>query len=183
MSSWFEPATRAPEASALRIGIVALLLVALFGTLASAQTPSVAKPTARLEVRGDSIAPRVFTAADLAELPRVQVRATAHGTTASFSGVTVASVLRLAGVPIDSVRGGRAATYVVASAADGYRVVFSLAELAPDLTRRVVLLADERDGKALAGDEGPLRLVLPDDARPTRWVRQLTSLTVRQAAP
>lgn len=80
-------------------------------------------------------------------------------------------------------RGGAFTTASVLLLIAVYRVVFSLAELAPDLTGRVVLLADARDGKPLASDEGPLRLVLPDDARPTRWIRQITSLAVRQAAP
>ena len=30
----------------------------------------------------------------------------------------------------------------------------------------------------LTGDDGPLRLIAPEEARPARWVRQLKSITV-----
>ena len=38
--------------------------------------------------------------------------------------------------------------------------------------RSVVLLADHRDGQPLSTAEGPLRLVVPDEKRHARWVRQ-----------
>ena len=120
---------------------------------------------------------------DLARLPRVEVRATEHGRASTFSGVSVAAVLRLAGVPVDSVRGRRAARYVLALAADDYRAAFSLAELAPDLSGRDALLVDRRDGAPLPAAEGPLRLVVPGDRRPARWVRQVTTLVVREGEP
>jgi hypothetical protein len=148
----------------------------------AAPSAAVAAP-ARLEVRDDSVPTRVFAAADLAALPHVEVHATEHGRAGTFGGVPLEVVLRRAGVPVDSVRGGRASWYVLAIASDGYRAVFSLAELAPDLSGRSVLLADRRDGQPLAASEGPLRLVVPDDHRPTRWVRQLTTLVVRRGEP
>jgi hypothetical protein len=45
----------------------------------------------------------------------------------------------------------------------------------------VILLADRRDGQPLAAAEGPLRLVVPDEKRHARWVRQVRSCTVRRA--
>jgi len=66
-------------------------------------------------------------------------------------------------------------------AADGYRVVFAVAELDPASTDRVVLLADRRDGKPLVGAQGPLRIVVPDEKRHSRWVRQVISLKLRRA--
>jgi hypothetical protein len=48
-------------------------------------------------------------------------------------------------------------------------------------TERVVLLADRRDGKTLSATEGPLRVVVPDEKRQGRWVRQVITLTVRRA--
>jgi len=144
-----------------------------------AQAPA----TAQIEVRRDSAAGQPLSAAALAKLPHVEVRATEHGRAGVFRGVPLAAALRLAGVPVDSVRGARAAIYVLVSAADGYRALFSLAELAPGLGGREVLLADERDGRPLAADEGPFRLVVPGDGRPTRWVRQVTTLSVRTGAP
>jgi len=162
-------------------------LAPIVGTLAVlaqslAAQVSTAAP-ARLEIHRDSAPPIVVAAPELARLPRVDVHATEHGRSGTFTGVPLAAVLRHAGVPIDSVRGARTATVVIITAADGYRAAFSLAELAPDLGGRAVLVADRRDGQPLDSAEGPLRLVVPDDKRPTRWVRQVTRIDVRQVKP
>lgn len=71
--------------------------------------------------------------------------------------------------------------YLLVEAADGYRVVFALPELDAAFTDRKVYLATRRDGKALTDKEGPFRIVVPDDKRPARWVRQVTALRIRQA--
>ena len=43
------------------------------------------------------------------------------------------------------------------------------------------LLADRRDGKPLEGSDGRLRLIIPDEKRYARWVRQIVSLQIRSA--
>jgi len=68
---------------------------------------------------------------------------------------------------------------VVATASDGYRAVFALAEFDPGFTDQVILLADKRDGKSLSAREGPLRIIVPSEKRHARWVREVSSLTVR----
>jgi Oxidoreductase molybdopterin binding domain len=69
-------------------------------------------------------------------------------------------------------------SYVLATAADGYRVVYSLAELDPAFLDSDVLVADQMNGAPLDEREGPLKLVAPHDKRPARWVRMLKSITV-----
>jgi DMSO/TMAO reductase YedYZ molybdopterin-dependent catalytic subunit len=92
----------------------------------------------------------------------------------------MAEVLRFAGVPFDGhLRGPRVANYVLIEAADGYRAVFSLAEIDPSMTDKVVLLADRQDGKPLPESAGPYRVVVPDDKVHSRWVRQVTRITVQ----
>jgi hypothetical protein len=71
--------------------------------------------------------------------------------------------------------------YVLVEAADGYRAVFALPELDAGFTDRKIYLATMRDGKPLSEKEGPFRIVVPDDKRPARWVRQVTALRIRQA--
>lgn len=61
-------------------------------------------------------------------------------------------------------------------AADGDRAVFSIPELDPAFTDRVVLLADRREGKPLDEKAGPLRIVAPGEKRHSRWVRQVVAL-------
>ena len=51
-------------------------------------------------------------------------------------------------------------------AADGYRATFAIAELATAFTSKQVLLVDRNDGKPLEDNEGPLRIVVPDEKRP-----------------
>jgi molybdopterin-dependent oxidoreductase-like protein protein len=78
-------------------------------------------------------------------------------------------------------RGSSMATYVIAEAEDGYRVVFSLAELDSGILESDVIVADTMDGAPLAAKEGPFRLVAPHEKRPARWVRMLQSMAVVRA--
>ncbi|NOT08975.1 MAG: molybdopterin-dependent oxidoreductase [Gemmatimonadales bacterium] len=122
----------------------------------------------------------VVRAADLARLPRDSVRTKIHeGPSLLFSGVRLKDVLALAGVRTDSLRGPALTQRVVAEAQDGYRIVFALAELDPGLGGKHVLLVDQEDGKPLTAQYGPYRLVLVGETRPSRWIRQVTRLTVR----
>ncbi len=70
------------------------------------------------------------------------------------------------------------ANYVIAEAEDGYRVVFSLAELDSGVLESEVIVADTIDGVPLSAQQGPFRLVAPHEKRPARWVRMLKSITV-----
>jgi hypothetical protein len=42
----------------------------------------------------------------------------------------------------------------------GYQVVLSLAEIDPDFADKNIILADRRDGKALAESQGPFQLIV-----------------------
>lgn len=118
-------------------------------------------------------------AAARAGLPREAAAFTAHGKTRTCEGVALAALLRHVGaMPSEPLRGPDLARRVEAVGRDGYRVTFSLAELDSSLGNRRVLLADRCDDQALTAEEGPLRLVVPEDARPARSLRQLQTLTV-----
>jgi len=72
---------------------------------------------------------------------------------------------------------------VIATASDGYRAVFSWAELYLSPIGEGVLIVYQRDGAALTEDEGPLALVSFKDTRPgPRHVKWLRSLEVRVIA-
>jgi hypothetical protein len=122
-----------------------------------------------------------LTAADLAAMPRATVAMNNNGIATEYEGVWVGEVLKKAGVAMGSaLRGPALSAYVVASASDGYQVVFSVGELDPDMTDGQVLLADKANGKALFGENGSFRLVIPKDKRGARSIRMLTSLNVVQ---
>ena len=63
-------------------------------------------------------------------------------------------------------------------AADGYRVVIALPELDPAFTDKQFVLAFLKDGKVLDEKEGPYRIVIPEEKRMARWVRQVTTLKI-----
>jgi len=101
----------------------------------------------------------------------------------TYEGVLLEELLRKAGVPQgEQLRGSSMATYVIAEAEDGYRVVFSLAELDSGILESEVIVADTMDSAPLAAKQGPFRLVAPHEKRPARWVRMLKSLTVVRAS-
>jgi DMSO/TMAO reductase YedYZ molybdopterin-dependent catalytic subunit len=148
-----------------------------------APVPLAAADKVVFRIGGDIERPQQWTLEDLAKLPRREVRARDRdGIEATFAGVALLDLLRLVEVPLgEKLRGSNMALYLLIEAADGYRVVFALPELDPAFTERVVLLADRRDGQPLSAAEGPLRLVVPDEKRHARWVRQVGSGTVRRA--
>jgi hypothetical protein len=75
------------------------------------------------------------------------------------------------------------ATYVLAEADDGNRVLYSLAELDPDFQHSEVIVADTMNGSPLGEKQGPFKMVAPHDRRPARWIRILNSLTVVTVVP
>jgi len=83
----------------------------------------------------------------------------------------------------EALRDPAMTTYVLAEAADGYRVVFSLAELDSGIIDSEVIVADTMDGAPLGDKLGPFRLVAPHEKRPARWVRMLKSVAVVRATP
>jgi hypothetical protein len=119
-----------------------------------------------------------WTADTLAPLPHQTVALyNAHTkTTRSYTGVPLTLLLTRLGVP-DKPHGKDLRFYLVASGADGYRVVYSVAEVTPDIHTATVLVADSIDGKPL-GDAGPLQLVASGETRPARWVRSLVGVAV-----
>ena len=78
------------------------------------------------------------------------------------------------------LRGNQLSTYVMGIGSDGYAVIYALAEFDPSITNSAIILADKRDGKPLDPNEGPLRIVVPQDKRPARSVRLLKEIDLVQ---
>ena len=129
--------------------------------------------------------PRSVTvsATDLAGMPRAQVTTTVRDQQVTYEGVSLRELLTRAGVPVgEALRGRDLAQAVVVTGADGYRVVFGVAEFDPAFTDRIAILADRRDGNPLTGNEAPFQLVLTGEKRPARWVRQVVSIEIQSLA-
>ena len=172
---------RIVRVSLIAILSISLVLIVARGGAALAQT---APATAELRINGAVSTPLVLTLADLKNMPRKKLSVVnPHDKkTEAYEGVLLEDLLRKAGVPqAENLRGAAMATYVLAEAADGYRVVFSLAELDSGILDSDVIVADTMDGAPLGANQGPFRLVAPHEKRPARWVRMLKSITVERA--
>lgn len=136
-----------------------------------------------LEVNGDVHTRLALGAADLAALPRAKINVDdEHGNRAVYEGVPALAMLQRAGAPLGKqLRGPNMTMCVVAGGSDGYRAVLALAEFDSGFTTQIILVADHRDGEPLDSREGPLRLIVPNDKRHARWVRALTTLTLKNA--
>lgn len=124
-----------------------------------------------------------FTPQTLQALPHQTVTIFDHHTNANetYSGVTLMDLLAKLGVPHGKDLHGKALTdYVVATGADGYKSVLAVAEIDPEFHPGQVLVCDAMEGKPL-GDMGPFRLVVTEDKRPARSVRNLVAIEVKAA--
>lgn len=148
------------------------ILYVLFAATLAAQT---------VQVAGDVKQPLTLSLAELAKLPRASVKTSSHGVETQYEGVLLHEILKQAGVPNGKeLRGKALSTYIVATATDGYQVLFSLAELDPSFLPSGVLLADTANGKPLSGAQGRFRLVAPKDGPGARSIRMLAKIEVVQ---
>ena len=123
-----------------------------------------------------------LSVSDLSNLPHQTVKATDHGTPATFDGVLLTDVLAEVDLPLgEKFQSTGASYYVVVEAKDGYRVVFAWAELDSTFMNKSVYVVTKRDGKPLTDKDGPFQLVVPGEKRNARWVRQVAALRIRQA--
>ncbi|HTZ74803.1 MAG TPA: molybdopterin-dependent oxidoreductase [Candidatus Aquilonibacter sp.] len=168
------------------------LLVVLFASaampFAHAQTALGEKPTTgtdHLSVGGDVPKPFTLSLDQLRALPHVtiEVMNEHEHKQEAYEGIPLVDLLKRAGAPQgEQIRGALMTTYVIAEGSDGYRALFSLAELDAAFQDSGVIVADRMGGAPMSGDIGPLRLIVPHDKRPARWVRMLQSIIVGTAS-
>jgi DMSO/TMAO reductase YedYZ molybdopterin-dependent catalytic subunit len=165
------------------IGTFALTLICAAVASAQSVPPSSSATDVLLVVGGEVEHPLKLTRADLAKFKRQSVQAKDHdGKEGKYNGVALGDILKAAGVKFgEQLRGKALATYLLVEAADGYRAVYALPEVDPEMTERLILVADERDGKPLPAASGPLQIITPGDKQHSRWVRQVRSLTIQRA--
>ena len=121
----------------------------------------------------------MLTRADLEALPHVKVTTMNSGTPSVFEGIALEAVLEKSGVQFgETLRGKRLASCLLVEATDGYRAVIALPEIDPAFSDKQIVLAFLKDGKPLDNKEGPYRIVIPDEKRMARWVRQVTTLKI-----
>jgi DMSO/TMAO reductase YedYZ molybdopterin-dependent catalytic subunit len=136
-----------------------------------------------IKVEGEVTKPLTLTMADLSKMKRADASMKDRdGKNYKYSGVPVTEILKEAGVTIGKeLRGENLSKYLLVKAADGYEVLFSLAELDSSFTDRIVILADQQEGKLLPAGKGPFRMVVPGEKKPARCVFEVTHLIIRFA--
>jgi DMSO/TMAO reductase YedYZ molybdopterin-dependent catalytic subunit len=151
---------------------VAWLTAASVAVPAQAQGPG---PTT-LSVRGNVEHVLTLSIDDLKQLPvqRIEdvrvVRPTGSASTVPdvtrrYTGCLLRDVLERA-KPVEKNRLDLRSSVVILTASDGYRAIFSWAELYLSPIGDSAVVVYERDGVALPADEGPLALVSQKDTRP-----------------
>jgi hypothetical protein len=134
-----------------------------------------------LTVDGGNGKTATLTMEDLVRMPQQTIKTAEHDKPVVFAGVFLSDVLAAVNAPTgEKLRGKLMSLYLLVKAADGYRAVFAMPELDQSFSDRRVYLVTVRDGHPLSEKEGPFRIVVPDEKRPTRWVRQVTALKIRQ---
>jgi len=116
-----------------------------------------------------------FTEETLAKMPQAKATIKDHdGKDMEYTGVSLFDVLVKAGAATgEKLRGKELAAYFIAEANDGYRVVFTLAEIDPSLGNHSVVLGYRMNGAALPETQAPLRLIFVGDGKQARSIRML----------
>ncbi len=169
----------------MKLIIFSIFTIFLWAFSASAQAPAVTKinneAALRLEVENGKKLD--LKSADLAKLPRREIRVRNQDDKETvYEGVEVREILQLAdvkfGKEFDRVNLPR---YLTVEAADNYRVVFAFAELDVAFNEKMILLVEKADGKLLPEKYGRWQIVVPDEKKRGRWVRQVVALKVKSA--
>ncbi|SEN37821.1 Oxidoreductase molybdopterin binding domain-containing protein [Chitinophaga rupis] len=158
-------------------------LYILFLFLNVCTLPVLAQQKPAVKISGEVATPLTIYVDSLAQWPRITVNLKDRdGKDHSYSGTPLQAILEKAGVTMGKqLRGKNLSKYLMVKCADGYEVLFSLAELDSSFTDRQVILANETDGHALPADKGPLRLVVPGEKKPARSSFQVVEMVVRFA--
>lgn len=160
------------------------------GQVEPAQEAKSTNAPGTLRVAGRGLKAIELSMSDFRAMPRRTVTVKdKDGKPLVYDGVLAQHVLSKAGLDFgQGMLGPRLRDYLLAEASDGYAVVFALPELSAEFSDRAVLVADTCNDKPLTEKDGPFKIIVSDERKHSRWVRNLTSLTVHtcekeQSAP
>jgi hypothetical protein len=150
-----------------------ILALTLLPALASAQDGGV------LELRALDGSMRSLAPAEMAQVGLQVITVLDEGVPATYVGPSLLDLAALVGAPRGrGLRGPAMALALLAEASDGYAVGFMLSELDGQFGGRAAIVALSREGAPLAGGDGPMRIVVPDDEFHARWVRSVIRLSL-----
>ncbi|WP_194778017.1 molybdopterin-dependent oxidoreductase [Pararhodonellum marinum] len=131
-----------------------------------------------LSFSGEWPDPFALNLAELKAMPQTEVKGRDRdGEMHSFQGVLLRDLLKRAKMEFGTgLKGKSQAQYLLAEAADGYKVIFSLPEIDPEFSGKEILVAHSRDGIPLEDGVGPFRFVVPEEKLHARWIRDVVSV-------
>jgi len=107
----------------------------------------------------------VLTPAVLADLDRAEAIMINHSVAHTYEGVRLTEILRLVDAPTGArIHADADKDYLVVTGGDGFRAVFSLAEM---------------DGAPLLAHDAPFRIVVDGDQKPARSVYAVSRIEVK----
>ncbi len=178
------------RAGSWRLGCAVVAIAAFVALPETAQAAGESgRVTTTLTVRGNVSNPLSLTVADLGKFPVhrvddarvVRTDGSSSETVRHLAGCLLRDVLNAAGLS-ERDRLDLRKTIVVATASDGYKAVFSWAELFNTAIGDGVLIVYERDGSPLGDDEGRIALVSLKDTRPgprhVKWLSVVEAIRV-----
>jgi Oxidoreductase molybdopterin binding domain len=145
------------------------MLTTLVATLILAQAPC--------SVTADRLP---FDPAKLGELVKVEIKLNEDGQVVTYSGVPLATLLETQAKNVGSMAGLRALSdsVLLVRGTDGYQAAVSAAAVAMDAKGERFLLAMTRNGKPLETGQGPVRLIVPNDPKHVRWVKDVATIRI-----
>jgi len=163
---------------------VVLIALLVFGSAAHADDRAIPPTTAAnqnwvVSLSGKVNHPQQFDLETLQKLPAQQVTVSYQAgrvEEVSFTGVLLWTLLGEAGGIDDPAKRAVLRHVIRITARDGYVVVLSTGEIAPDFGAKPALLAYRRNDEAPAA--AGFRLVMPGDKHGGRYVRDVVSIEV-----
>jgi hypothetical protein len=131
-----------------------------------------------ITISGDSIETQTITASAFQDMRQSVVMAKAHDEKVHrYTGVSLADLLIKSGVMLgDSAKRQTINSYIVVTAADNYKAIYTVAELDTLFANRLIILANRMDKKPLPVQDGPFQMIVPGEKKHARWVRQVNSI-------
>jgi hypothetical protein len=170
-----------------RFGLLGIALVAANCSIGTghaqqaAASPAATASSDTLRVSARAHEDLNLKVADLKAMPRTTLTVHNEHSKAdeTYAGVRLKDLLAKMGAPLGKdLRGVGLANYVVAT---GYVAVLALAEVDVTFHSGEVIVADTMNGQPLDAKSGPFKLVVTEDKRPARWVRNLVSIELKSA--
>lgn len=134
----------------------------------------------KLKISGEIVQPLELSLSDLSKMPQKEaILKDKEGKIHAYTGVSIQDILTWAKVPSGKdLHGENLSKYLLVKCADGYQVLFSLAELDSSIADKKVIVADMMDGKPLLKEKGPLRMIAEGEKKPARSSYQVTELII-----